>query len=264
MHQHSIARVYNLALCARLALCGALCAGPLTLAAAVPAHDQAGSGKQAAVTQHKRIFTHKRIARPSPATAAAKPVSAAPAAPAAPDWPVNDKPTDARVVWDSRGLTVDANNSSLRQILMDVCTDTGARMEGPAPSDVRVFGTYGPAPASEVISQLINGTGYNVLIIGQQGSDAPRQIVLSAAPTGPAPQNNARSEDEYVPEPPEPISNGIVSSPMNNGFVPQPRSAQQMEEMQLRQEQIQQELREQMMNQQQTPETNPTPPQLGK
>lgn len=167
---------------------------------------------------------------------------------------MNDKPIEATVLWDSHGLSVDAHNSSLRQILSDISMDTGARLEGPTPADVRVFGVYGPGPASQVISQLLNGTGYNVLMIGDQGSGAPRQIVLSTEPSGPAPPNDTRSssdEDNSQPEP-EPVAQPV----MNNGFVPQPRTAQQMEEMQLRQEQMQRQMQQQPM-----PADDPPPPQ---
>jgi hypothetical protein len=61
-----------------------------------------------------------------------------------------------------------ATNSSLQQILSDVSTATGVKVEG-TPGDQRVYGSYGPAPARDVLSQLLDGSGYNVLMIGDQG-----------------------------------------------------------------------------------------------
>lgn len=251
MPELSIARVM------RLALCAALCTGPLLAAHAVP--DQAKSVRTGAA-EHRPVRTHKRTAaKPAPAIPAPQ-VAVAPVVPPPPNWPVNDKPAPATVAWDSHGLRVDASNSSLGQILKDISTYTGAKLEGPTPGDVRVFGTYGPGPANEVLSQLLNGTGYNVLMIGDQGSGAPRRIVLSSAPTGPAPPNSARnssSDDDYEPEQPTPEQ----PQPMNGGFMPpQPRTPQQMEDMQLRQEQMQQQIRNQMLQQQQQqmpPDTQP-------
>jgi len=251
MSELSIARLFKLALCA------ALSTGPLPAAFAVP--DQAKT-THAIAAVHGPVHTHRRAAaKPSPATSALQ-VAAAPVEPPPANWPVNDKPVAANVVWDSHGLRVDANNSSLGQILNDISTDTGTKLEGPMPGDVRVFGTYGPGPADEVISQLLNGTGYNLLMIGDRGAGVPRQIVLSAAPTGPAPQNNTRNtpaDDDYeqpMLEQPQPI---------NGGFVAPQRTPQQIEEMQLRQEQMQQQLRNQMLNQQQQqqlpPDTQPAP-----
>jgi hypothetical protein len=247
----------------KMVLLAALCS-PFAAAGAIP--DQAANSPQSTPTVHKTVHPRKHVAKPSPAVPAT-PVTIAPLAPVAPpppDWPVNSKPVDATVVWDSHGLKVDARNSSLQQILNDVSTDTGAKLEGSTPADLRVFGTYGPGPANEIISQLLNGTGFNVLIIGDQESGALRRIVLSAAPTGPAPQNSARNSGDEDDQPEQ--------LPMNNGYVPQPRNAQQLEEMQLRQEQMQQQVREQLMQQQQQqqhqqqmpPDTAAPPPQLGK
>ena len=44
--------------------------------------------------------------------------------------------------WDSRGLEIEAYNSSLNQILRQVAADTGAKLEG-LTQDQRVFGSYG-------------------------------------------------------------------------------------------------------------------------
>jgi hypothetical protein len=115
------------------------------------------------------------------------------------------------VVWDSHGLRIVASNSSLAQILKDVTTKTGATLEGMG-KDERIFGAYGPGPARDVLSQLLDGSGYNVLMIGDQGQGTPRRIVLSARPTGPAPpsgpstSNNEETDIEPQPQPePQPV-----------------------------------------------------------
>jgi hypothetical protein len=99
--------------------------------------------------------------------------------PHAPDWPANDQPSDATVTWDSQGLRVVAVNSSLTQILKAIATQTGATLEG-SNTDERIFGIYGPGPARDVICQLLDGSGYNVLLVGDLGQGAPRQIILTA------------------------------------------------------------------------------------
>jgi hypothetical protein len=152
------------------------------------------------------------------------------------------------VTWDSKGLHIDAANSSLQQILKDVSTDTGARVEGLA-SDERVFGVYGPGQARDVISQLLQGSGYNVIMIGDQGHGTPRQILLSARRTGDAPpgvngnQGNANEDDADPDEQAAPPQ----FQPGNNprpGLTPggPPRTPQQqiIQEMQQRQQQTQQ------------------------
>jgi hypothetical protein len=181
-----------------------------------------------------------------------------PPLPEAPKWPVNEKADPAAVVWDSHGLRIEATNSSLQQIMNDVSTATGAKVEGLA-SDERVFGSYGPGQARDVLSQLLEGSGYNVLMIGDQGQGTPRQIVLSArATTGPqtANRNNPTpsDEDNEVEEQPQPQQPEPV--PGRTNFPP--RTPQQVEM-----------LREQMRNQQQgqqpgqqpgQPNAQPNPP----
>ncbi len=104
---------------------------------------------------------------------AATPQQAAAAAPA-PNWPINAQPHAATVTWEKSQLRIDAANSSLQQILNDIASATGSSVDG-ASKDERIFGSFGPAPARDVLAQLLQGTGYNVLMIGGQrpGSSAP-------------------------------------------------------------------------------------------
>ena len=63
-----------------------------------------------------------------------------------PDWPINNNPSPASVVWDANGLLINASNSSLQQILGEVSTETGTKVEGLS-ADQRVFGAFGPGKA---------------------------------------------------------------------------------------------------------------------
>jgi hypothetical protein len=190
-----------------------------------------------AVPAHKPAHPHKPPAAAkaqSPAVqAAAAPVTAP--GPEVPKWPANEKPTPATVTWDSLGLRIDAANSSLAQILQDVATATGAKVEG-FDSDQRVFGAFGPGPARDVLSQLLQGSGYNVVLIGDQGQGTPRQIMLSSRHAGtataavnPAP---ARDEDTDTDEQPQPLQ-----PPIRPGILPgrPPLSPQQMQQQMLKQ-----------------------------
>ncbi|MGH9599767.1 MAG: hypothetical protein ACRD27_07860, partial [Terracidiphilus sp.] len=122
----------------------------------------------------------------------ALPVQAA--APEASQWPVNGPPAQPSVTWDGHALRIDAMNASLRQILKEVTAETGAKVKGFG-ADQRIFGVYGPGKPHEVLAQLLDGTGYNVIIVGSHGADAPLQIVLSAPASGPAP-----STSNYTPD----------------------------------------------------------------
>jgi hypothetical protein len=184
---------------------------------------------------HKPAHPHKHTAQVKPPAPPAAPAPVTPPAPELPKWPANEKPTPATVTWDSRGLRIDAANSSLAQILTDVSTATGAKVEG-FDTDQRVFGAFGPGPARDVLSQLLQGSGYNVVLIGDQGEGTPREIVLSVRHTGPAtaagPPAPASDEDADADEKPQP-----GQPPIRPGFPPgrQPRTPQQMQQQMLQQ-----------------------------
>jgi hypothetical protein len=184
-----------------------------------------------AAPAHKRAHPHKHsIAAHAQSPAVQAAVASTPPAPELPKWPANEKPTPATVTWDSLGLRIDAANSSLAQILQDVATATGAKVEG-FNSDQRVFGAFGPGPARDVLSQLLQGSGYNVVLIGDQGQGTPRQIMLSSRHAGTATTAvspaSARDEDTDTDEQPQPLQ-----PPIRPGILPgrPPLSPQQMQQ----------------------------------
>jgi hypothetical protein len=219
----------------------------LALACTLPATAQTATPHK--IQPHKRAATAKQPTPP--------PQPEAPPAPKPPDWPANDRPADATVVWNSQGLRIDATNSSLSQILKDISTATGTKIDGLG-ADQRIFGTYGPGAARDVIARLLYGSGYNILMIGDQGQGTPRSILLTTQTKGGASQvangnNDSSANDDTAdadeqPEQPQPQPQ---PPGLRNGFAPgaPPRSPQQiMQEMQQRQ-------------QQQQPTQGPPPPQ---
>jgi hypothetical protein len=195
---------------------------------------------------HLRKHSPAHLA-PPPAPEPVAPLT--PPVPETPKWPAFDKAAEASVVWDSHGLLISAANSSLEQILHEVSTVTGAKVEGLS-TDQRVFGQYGPGRARDVLSELLQGSGYNVIMIGDQGQGSPRQILLSvrqAGSTQPSARPVSNNEEDDVEEPP---ANQEQVSPRPS--FPQgapPRTPQQ----------FQQELRERQ--QQQGPPGQPQPQQ---
>jgi hypothetical protein len=149
-------------------------------------------------------------------------------------------------VWNSQGLRIEASNSSLSQILKDVAQATGTKVVGLG-SDDRIFGSYGPGTARDVLNELLDGSGYNVLMIGDQGQGTPREIVLSAQSKGETPatingqtaSNDENTDaEEQTPQPQQP-QQLQPPPPIRNGFTPgaPPRTPQQiMQEMQQRQQ----------------------------
>ena len=217
-------------------------------------------------TQGRTSSAHPRSKKQQP-----PPVAETPPPPPMPNWPVNDKPTPASVVWDATGLRVNASNSSLQQILSEISTETGTKVEGIV-SDQRVYGVYGPGQARDVLSQLLQGSGYNVLLAGDIGQGAPRQIVLSprqsvtrgsqAAMNSPQQdQDDDVSEQQEEPQQPQPpIQPPQTQIPVRPGFGgpngPVRTPQQVMEEMQQRQL-LQQQQQQQMQLQQANPQPNP-------
>ena len=218
------------------ALCGAQMLNAQTPATVV---QPAKPHKAKAAHPHKRL-----VSAPAPAPAPpAAPVPATPPAPELPKWPANEKPVPAAITWDSQGLRIDAANSSLAQILADVSTATGAKVEG-FDADQRVFGVFGPGPARDVLSQLLQGSGYNVILIGDQGQGTPREILLSSRHAGtkttaaanPATPSEEDSDTDEQPQPGQPpIRPGIVFG--RPPFTPQQMQQQRMHPRQPQSEQ---------------------------
>src|SRR5271157_2349762 len=202
-------------------LCGAqimAAQAPTTSVPSAPAHKPAHPHKPPVTSNAQSLIT------PAAATVPEQ---------EAPKWPVNEKPLPATVTWDSQGLRIDATNSSLAQILADVSTATGATVEG-FDTDQRVFGVYGPGPARDVLSQLLQGSGYNVILVGDQGQGTPRLIVLSLRHAGtttaavnpnPPPASEEDSEPDEQPQLGQPPNRQVI--------VPgrPPLTPQQMQQM---------------------------------
>ena len=214
---------------------------------------------------HKKPSAQKPAAQSAPAPASvaqSAPVPApcpvgspapvlSPAAPCIPNWPANHKPAEASVVWDSQGLFIQASNSSLDQILNDISLKTGAKVEGMG-ADERIFGTYGPGPARDVLTELLEGTGYNILLVGDLGQGTPRRIVLSGRPVTAqasgnaspgATNNDTENEQEGVQPEMNPPVQAPMPQPVENGVpaVPARTPQQLMEEHQRQLQQMQQQ-----------------------
>jgi hypothetical protein len=166
-------------------------------------------------------------AQPAPAKpVAAQPVAAqpVPAQPAPSTQPqaaplVNQTPpsmlqqpaAEAQIVFTGDTLSIRADNSSLAAILHQVAGKSGMQIEGLS-GDERVFGTFGPGAPRDVLADLLNGTAYNLVLLGDLGGGAPRELILTPATHGgaappPAPtttMDEAANEPEAEVPPPQP------------------------------------------------------------
>jgi hypothetical protein len=124
----------------------------------------------------------------------------------------------ASVTERNNALSVTADNASLSDILRQVASQTGMKLEGLG-GDERVFGSFGPGAPQAVLASLLNGTRYNVLMVGALPNGAPRQLVLirktegGAQPTQPQaqgqPQQNLDEEETGPVDEPE----GVLPAP---------------------------------------------------
>lgn len=82
-------------------------------------------------------------------------------------------------------LSIHANNASLSEVLFQIQKKTGAEIAIPAGTEQeRVAADFGPGTASEVLSQLLNGSGLNFVVVGSESDpNALRSVLLS--PKGP-------------------------------------------------------------------------------
>lgn len=138
-----------------------------------------------ALSQPKPVSKRSVPKKQSGAQKAAAPVSSlqsASSTPApAPQAPVSllQEPAQrAQIRFNSQGLFIQAENSNLSQILRDIAAKSGMKMEGLG-RDERIFGNYGPGTAKDVLGKLLEGTGYNVLMVGETEQGTPRELVLT-------------------------------------------------------------------------------------
>lgn len=121
-------------------------------------------------------------------------------------------------------LTVHANKATLSEVLFAVQQRTGADIGIVAGTEQeKVVVDLGPAPAPEVIAQLLNGSRFNFLIVSSPNNPqhlekvilSPRAegMVVSRAPIS-QPVRNAADEDEETAQPAPPPPPGAVRPPI--------------------------------------------------
>jgi hypothetical protein len=118
-------------------------------------------------------------------------------------------PSTPQVTYSQGQLKISAQNSTLRDVLAMVRTHTGIVIEGPTnQASERVAVELGPGPAAEVLRQLLEGSKFDYVILGNAGMPGVQRVILSvrgAAPAEPvaqaAPANEPPEEEPPVEEP---------------------------------------------------------------
>lgn len=133
-----------------------------------------------------------------------------------------------QVSFNSGILTIIANNSTLGDILRAVHRQTGAAVDTPGNATERVVGKFGPGPARDVLSSLLNGSHFNYVLLGSATNpnalDRVMLISRSIGTEGSPQQANANAAPGPNSAPPavmpQPVDNAEVSSE-DAGDMPQ-------------------------------------------
>jgi hypothetical protein len=113
--------------------------------------------------------------------------------------PAQPAPPPLAVSYKNGQLSISSNKATLSEVLFAIHQRTGAEIAIPAGAEQeRVVAELGPAPPSEVLSSLLNGSKFNFLILSSASDpSALDRVILSPRPEGPAPA--------YRPLPPVPV-----------------------------------------------------------
>lgn len=159
--------------------------------------DKSTQSKPDQTTQPAHPKHHKK---PKPQVAA---VELPPPQPAVAPNLLDQPALPATVTATNNELTVKADNSSLSQILHQVSSAMGMKLDGLG-GDERVFGSFGPGAPREVLTALLDGTSYNVMMVGDLPNGAPREFLLShrgAEGATPPPSANANANNQNQTQP---------------------------------------------------------------
>jgi hypothetical protein len=158
---------------------------------------------------------------PAPAQATSTLPATPPTTPEPPPIPLTPSqlpPKRAQITYANGTLSVSADNASLNQILREIAADTGMKITGGV-TEERVFGQYGPDDPAQILAELLDGTGSNMILVHSDGN-APAELILTPRQGGPTPPNpNAAAFDNRF-ERPEPRE-----APPVQGMQPEPGSS---------------------------------------
>jgi hypothetical protein len=112
-----------------------------------------------------------------------------------------------QVSFQGGQLTISAQNSTLGDILKAVRVQTSATIDLPGNAPERVVGRFGPGPARDVLTSLLNGSHFNYLLLGSPTDpNALDRVILMAKSGGTAESN---------PQPPSEQANAYNQSVYN-------------------------------------------------
>ena len=164
---------------------------PVPMAAAQsPAAAPAAGTTQTSKPNPEKPPAHHTVRHHHHAKSESTSVAAAPATPPAPLPPAEQPANPATIDFKNGLLSVHAQNSSLISILNQIEHQTGLTVDG-LNHDQRIYGQYGPGNLSTTLSALLDGSGYDFVIVGAGSAHASPRLILStpgaSGTTAPAP-----------------------------------------------------------------------------
>jgi hypothetical protein len=114
-------------------------------------------------------------------------------------------PSAPQVSYRNGLLTVVANNSTLGDILSAVQAKTGASIDyATGPAQDRVIASYGPAPATQVLASLLNGSRFDYILLGSPGRPDLLSKAILTSKEKEAPTASASAAVAPAPARPQP------------------------------------------------------------
>ncbi|HEV3305213.1 MAG TPA: hypothetical protein VGZ91_02135 [Candidatus Sulfotelmatobacter sp.] len=197
-----------------------------------------------------------------------------PPLPSGTQGPVPQVPLDAipavapQVTYEDGLLTIVAPNSTLGDILRGVRKHTSAEIEIPATASERVVTRLGPAPAREVMAELLNGSRFNYILLGSpaDANALVRVVLVAKTPDTPAGQP-AQAENGAAPAPvakteapePDPEEPTDDTADQNAAEAEQPAPPPEQPGVKTPQQLLQEMQQRQMLMQQQQQSGQPGP-----
>jgi hypothetical protein len=83
-----------------------------------------------------------------------------------PSIPAELPPGPVIVSYQNGQLMIEAMNATLSSVLRAACYQTGTALEIPTGAEERLLGVFGPRPARELFTSLLNGSRFNYVMEG--------------------------------------------------------------------------------------------------
>jgi hypothetical protein len=138
------------------------------------------------------------------------------------------------VIYRNGQLTINAENTTLADVLKLVAERTGAMIDVPPGSGLEhIVEHSGPGRANDILTQLLNGSHFNFIIVNSpQHPDDPTQVLLSLQRTDTDTPNTVSVEPQTQSspfwKPPEPVASAPILPPQFDSSLAPPKDSESL------------------------------------